>query len=96
MKQVILGEEHDGVLLRAFDAVLKDKDVRVLSDTSGHYGSQELREVRYELLGREMLVEIETFIGFSVHGDATSISRLIAYLNREGADLDADKPLSDD
>jgi hypothetical protein len=87
LRTVVVGEEHDERLLAALDAVLRDPETRLISDTHAHLGSQDLNEVEFERHGRRVRVEIETFIGFSIVGETDAIVDAVAVLNDHGAGI---------
>jgi alkanesulfonate monooxygenase SsuD/methylene tetrahydromethanopterin reductase-like flavin-dependent oxidoreductase (luciferase family) len=86
-RTLVVGEEHDERLLAALDAVLRDPETRLISDTHAHLGSQDLNEVEFERHGRRVRVEIETFMGFSITGEPETIAEAVAALNDHGADI---------
>lgn len=82
-----LGDEYDERLLKALSAVLREPETRILSDHQSHGGSQDLREVEVERSGKRLKIEIETFMGVSIMGEADALEEFVRTLNANGANV---------
>lgn len=75
-KTKILGPEFDQRLRRILVEVLRDIGAKVLDADWSVVGSQELETVKFELQGRTIEVEAETYIGLSLTGDESDVDEI--------------------
>jgi hypothetical protein len=75
-KTKILGAEFDQHLRSILVEVLRDMGARTLDADWSVVGSQELETVKFELQGRTIDVEAETYMGLSITGAENDVDEI--------------------
>lgn len=68
-KSVVIGDEYDDDLRDQLLAVLKEMGATEKSSDRGMAGSQEVETYVFEVSGKKLVVEAETYQGLSLIGD---------------------------
>jgi hypothetical protein len=77
-RTVRLGDEYDDALREALVAVLRELGGYSESHEWGVGGSQEIENLEVDVRGQRVVVESETYVGLSITGEDSLVSRIEA------------------
>lgn len=81
-KTIVLGAEYDDGLRSLLLNTLKEMGAAPLDSDWAAVGSQEVEESSFDIDGKIVRVEAETYIGLSISGEAMQIDMIVDRLNR--------------
>jgi hypothetical protein len=82
-KPVVIGDETDDDLRGKLLAVLKDLGAVQKSSERGVGGSQEIETTVFEVKGKKLVVEAETYEGLSLTGDKALVEDIQARIKEK-------------
>lgn len=78
VEKLILGDEYDDELREAVLDVLREMGARQTSQSSAVGGSQDLQTLSLKVGESELVVEAETYVGFSISGNSSLVHEVAA------------------
>lgn len=75
-KIMVLGDEYDESLRERLGRVLSELGACQKARKSGVAGSQDLEIIEYNISGKVIIVESETYIGLSISGGTVIIDKI--------------------
>lgn len=82
-KPVVIGDETDDELREKLLAVLGEMGAVEKSSERGVGGSQEIETAVFDVKGKELVVEAETYEGLSLRGDSALVDEVKARLAKK-------------
>ncbi len=73
--EITLGKEYDKELAETLLAILKSEGAKLVSKSGGFPGA-EVAIIKLDLIGEEISVVSETYLGLSIEGEQTTIQRI--------------------
>ncbi|PHR50040.1 MAG: hypothetical protein COA32_02590 [Fluviicola sp.] len=76
IKTVVLGNEYDSDLIERLKTVLLNMNPELKERIEGIAGSQDFIEYKFVFNGKELIINIETYVGISLKGPSKLVDSI--------------------
>jgi hypothetical protein len=76
MITVVIGTDNDSESFENAQKYLVANGYKMVCQTNGHAGSQEVQSIKYRKGERELVLESETYVGVTLSAEADDLSRI--------------------